>query len=101
MRPTDSADRERLLALLRDQHSYPGVHRVQVIVHNDEARIDGVLIALSELVPSDGPAIQHERHASRNGSYVSLRVSVPVGDAEEVLEIYRRLGELEGLLSYF
>lgn len=101
MRPETDEDRERLLALLRDQHRYPGVHRLQVVVRNEEAQIEAVLSALAAAVPSDGPALRHERVPSRAGTYVSLRVHVPVGEAEDVLELYRLLGELEGLLSYF
>ena len=94
-------DRERLLALLRDQHRYPGTHRFQIVVRNDEERIDSVLRVLMAAATSDGPDVRHERVPSRAGTYVSLRVIVPVGAAEEVLDMYQLLGELDGLLSYF
>lgn len=101
MRVMDSGDRQRLLELLRDQHSFPTAHRVQVIVRNEDATVDAVLVALAAQVTLEGEAIRHVRQPSRNGTYVSLRVHVPVAAAEDVLLIYERLGQLEGVINYF
>jgi len=94
-------DQERLLALLEATHNYPGVHRLQIIVRQDEALIASVLAALARQAGLEHLDDRHERIPSRKGSYVSLRVRVPVQDAAEVLALYEVLGRMEGLLSYF
>lgn len=94
-------DQERLLALLEANHDYPGDHRLQIIVRQDEGLIAMVLTALAVQVGLEHLDDRHERVPSRNGSYVSLRVRVPVRDANEVLALYELLGRTEGLLSYF
>lgn len=101
MKPMSEQDRERLLTLLRDQHTFPISHRVQVIVRNDDAHVERVLEALAAHVTVEGASLRHELQPSKNGTYVSLRVHVPVNEAEHVLAIYQRLGELPDLIHYF
>ena len=101
MKPSSEEDRARLLGLLRDQHSFPLAHRVQVIVRNDDTHVERVLDALAGQVTVEGEVLRHERQPSKNGTYVSLRIHVPVSEAEHVLAIYDRLGELPDLIHYF
>lgn len=94
-------DRERLTALLESVHSWPTDYRVQLILRQDEAQIAAVLAVLAEQVGLADLEGRVVRVPSRKGSFVALRVELPVKDAAEVLAIYERLSKTEGLLSWF
>ncbi len=94
-------DREKFLALLEANHSYPMDYRVQVILRQDEALIAGVLTVLAEQVGLPHLEDRHVRVPSSKGSWVSLRVDLPVSAPADVLAIYERLGQIEGLKTWF
>lgn len=94
-------ERERLLALLEANHTYPGDHRLQVILRQDEALERAVLVALARVVGVADLEGRTVRVPSRKGTYISLRVDVPVREPADVLSLYEALGRIEGLLSYF
>lgn len=94
-------DRDEFLALLNANHSFPMDYRVQIIVRQEEDLIADVLRALALQVGREHLDDRHQRVPSRSGTYVSLRVDLPVNAAVEVVEVYERLSKMEGLKSWF
>lgn len=94
-------DKARLLELLRNNHTYPGDHRVQIIVRQEEATVTRVLGVVAAHVGRADLSDRTVQVPSKNGSYVSLRIAVPMNAPEDVIALYELLDRTEGLLSYF
>lgn len=47
----------------------------------------------------DGLDAKLSTRESKKGNYVSLTAELDVGSADEVIEIYRRAGEVEGVMA--
>ncbi len=94
-------ERDQLLALLEANHSYPGDHHLQVVLVQDEQLIAHVLSTLATQVGVEHLDDRHVRVASKRGTYVSLRIALPVAAASDVLAVYDRLSTIEGLKTWF
>jgi len=85
-------DRDTALALLRDQHEFPGAFEFRVVVPpaQKELTVSAMVAAAGE-----GALVQHvgERF-SRTGKYVALQVRIHVSSAEHVLEVYEVIKSL-------
>jgi putative lipoic acid-binding regulatory protein len=94
--------RARALALLEATHTFPCAYALAVIAHNREAVITAVRRAVepprAEGAPP-GPETRLETVASGGGRYISLRFSVWVDQAADVLAIYARLKAVEGVVT--
>lgn len=94
-------DRDRALALLEQQHTFPMVWEFSVItVSTDEAFAAVKAAAAVGLIePLDAEA--HQTVPSRAGKYTSHRLRIPVVRAEDVLELYARMRAVVGLVQMF
>ncbi len=93
--------RDAALALLRDQHAFPGDHRFHVIVRDQPGHVARVQASLADLCGIPSLEGRVTEVPSREGTYVSLRVQLPCPDAEKVLDIYAHLGALAEVVRYF
>ena len=91
----------RLLALLESQHDFPGPYTIKVIFPSEPALSEAILAAVATetgiAVPSQEPSMR----SSSGGKFLSMSVTFDLSQAEEVLAIYRVLGSLENVVSYF
>lgn len=85
------------IELLESGHEFPGPYLFKVIGRpaDDFVRrtVAAVRAALDRL--DDPPYTIRE---SRGGRHVALTLEVPVASAREVLDVYRRVQELDGLV---
>jgi putative lipoic acid-binding regulatory protein len=81
---------EEALALLREQHEFPGLFHFRVVVL-PEAR-GAVLVAMGPF----GEVVEVQEKPSTKGNYLAMRVSVRVAGAEEVVAAYEALQGLPG-----
>ena len=93
-------DRESAIALLESRHSFPSDHGFHVIVRADEAHIAVVTCAIAEHRGLDSLEGRLVTVPSKNGTYVSLRLSLPCASAADVLDVYARLATLEHVVRY-
>lgn len=92
-----SKEQDRLLALLRSQHTFPGPYLFRVIVRpTDRAAI---LSAVSAVIGDGTTLIDVSERPSRGGSYVALHLRVQASGAEIILEIYDVLKRVDGVLA--
>lgn len=92
----DPAERERVLALLASQHTFPGPFLFRVVVRPpDRSRIVGLV----EGAAGTDRLLHVGERASRHGAYVSLRIRVQVDDPEAVLQVYDALRGIEGVFA--
>ena len=83
-------DRAAAIALLESQHTFPSDHRFHVIVR--PAHAEEVLAAVAAHCALPHLDDRSERVPSRQGSYLSLRLTLPCTDAAFVLDTYAMLG---------
>jgi len=88
-------DPDAALELLRSSHTFPGPYRLRVVVGS--ARRASVVSAVQALVGARLASVDEQ--ASRTGTYVSLRLVVHMASAEQVLEAYALIRELDGVLT--
>lgn len=89
-------DRERVLALLREAHQFPGPFQFRVVVHPGREG-DVVSAMTAALVAPAAPELS--TRPSRNGRFLSLRATLRCESAEEVLEVYAILRRVEGVVT--
>ena len=89
------SDRERVLALLEAQHTFPGTFRFRVVVR--PAVRSTILSVMGAAAP--GGLIDVTERPSRTGAYVALHLLVAVDRAEEVLGVYDVLARVDGVLA--
>lgn len=94
-------ERDAAIALLEAQHSFPSAHAFHVIVRQDEGAIAEVSAALAELLDLTDIHERTVRVPSKQGTYVSLRMSLPCASAAVVLDVYTRLTTLPAVVRYF
>jgi len=92
--------RDAALALLRSQHTFPGDHTFHVIVRDQPGHVAQVSAALADACGLATLAGRVVEVPSRNGTYVSLRTTLPCPDAERVLDVYALLGTLPEVVRY-
>lgn len=88
-------DREAALELLRSAHSFPGPYRLRVVVRAGLRA--GVVSALQALVGERLASVDEQ--PSRHGAYVSLRLVIDMQTAEQVLDAYALIEEIDGVLT--
>lgn len=97
--PSDPSDRERSLELLRAAHEFPGPFQFRIVIH--PGREADVIAVLTTTVGRDGALGDVSTRASRNGRFLSLRATVDLLTAEEVLTVYGVLRQVEGVITVF
>jgi len=98
--PKDELDSDqRALRLLEEHHQFPGPFMFKVIgFARGDWKAEVQRAAEAVLGPLPGDAIVRARPSSR-GKYLAVTLEVEVAGARQVLDIYRRLKELEGLVA--
>ncbi|MEQ1503990.1 MAG: DUF493 domain-containing protein [Myxococcota bacterium] len=89
--------RQRALALLESQHAFPGPFEFRVVL-----RPEGRAAALGALMSAAGPdssLIDVTERASHAGRYLALRVKVQLDRAEQVLDVYEVLKEVDEVIT--
>ncbi len=94
---TQSEEKDRLLELLRSQHTFPGPYLFRVIVRPTNRTT--ILSAVSVAVGGGEALLDVSERPSRKGSYVALHLRVHVVDAEAVLGVYDVLNRIDGVLA--
>jgi putative lipoic acid-binding regulatory protein len=94
-----SDERDRLLALLQTQHTFPGEYYLSVITFTEETIFVELHAAIEEAVVRPLEPTSYERTQSRTGKYTSHRYRVPCQAAEDVLVIYDRVRRVTGVVN--
>lgn len=84
---------KRLKAQLADDTSWPADYLYKFIVPTDDAKIKQI----EEIFDNTGAVIQSKQ--SKNGTYTSLSVTVNLEGPEAVIEKYKQVGAVEGVIS--
>ena len=94
---TDEA-RRRAIDLLEANHVFPGDYGMSVVAINADA-VTAAVLAAARAETGDLAPLGHETRSSAGSKYLSHRLSVRVVDAEQVLRLYARLREVEGVIT--
>ncbi len=87
-------DRDRMLALLEANHSFPGTYALRVVLE------EGAQAALMAAVEATGLAVlETQTKPSRTGKWVSIRLEFEVQSAAEVLTLYAAVGTVDGVVT--
>lgn len=88
------------LALLETTHAFPCAYLFKVIGNADESIVARIIaIFRQELTIEIDPPFRVRESAG--GRHLSVTVEPTVQSAHQVLAIYRRLGELQGVVMLF
>jgi len=89
--------RDRAIALLESQHSFPGEFEFRVVIRpSAKTAALGAVMAVTGGVTA---LVDVSERPSSNGNYLSLRVRVEVDEATRVLDVYEVLRRVEGVLT--
>jgi putative lipoic acid-binding regulatory protein len=94
-----SEDRDRLLALLQAQHTFPGEYYLSVITFTEETIFAALQAAIDEGLARPLDPASCERTASRTGKYTSHRFRVHCLAPEDVLALYDRVRRVTGVVN--
>ena len=83
----------RLREELNNNTDWPVRYMYKFIIPNDERKIEDVERAF------EGKDAEKHRSFSKNGKYVSLTFVVEEADAESILNQYRKMENIEGLIA--
>jgi putative lipoic acid-binding regulatory protein len=89
--------RERALALLESQHSFPGPFEFRVVTRPPDR--SGAISAVLATVGGSERLIEVTERSSERGNYVAIRVRVTVDAATVVLDVYEVLRGVEGVIT--
>ena len=86
--------------LLETTHAFPGVYVFKIIGSADDAIVARIIAVFRQelTIEVDPPFRVRE---SAGGRHLSVSVEPTVQSAEQVLAIYRRLGEVQGIVMLF
>jgi uncharacterized protein len=87
-------ERQALLDRLEDVHSFPGTYMFKVIGANSESFVESVKEAAVGVIGAE-VELEVSTRESSGGKHLSVTMSLRVEAADEVLEIYAALQELE------
>jgi putative lipoic acid-binding regulatory protein len=90
-------ERDRALALLRDQHAFPGEFNFRVVAHPSRRTI--IVSAVAAAAGGGEALVDVTERSSRQGNYLALHIKVLVADAEVVLDVYEVLKGVDGVLT--
>ena len=94
------SDRETVLERLRDVHSFPGPYLFKAIGPNTPDFVAAVLQAIINIAgPEASPEMQTRE--SGQGNQQSVTVTVTLARAEQVLDVYEVLSNVNGIRYVF
>ena len=94
-------DRDAALLLLESGHTFPSDHRFHVIVRAEEPHVEEVTTSIAGLLALPHLDDRIVRVPSPQGTYVSLRMSLPCESAAVVLDIYAHLSKHPLVIRHF
>lgn len=83
----------RLKVELMNSQSWPSDYLYKFIVPTDPEKIEKI----NRIFDNTGAVI--ESRQSRKGKYTSISITVNLRDPDEVIEKYKEVGEVEGVIS--
>lgn len=93
----DNKDTEEFYAKLKDQlqesTSWPSTYLYKFIVPTDEHRISQI----QDIFDNTGAVIESKK--SKKGTYTSLSITVNLKDPDAVIEKYKEVSVVEGVIS--
>jgi hypothetical protein len=93
----DNKDTEEFYAKLKDQlqesTSWPSTYLYKFIVPTDEQRISQI----QDIFDNTGAVIESKK--SKKGTYTSLSITVDLKDPDAVIEKYKEVSVVEGVIS--
>lgn len=90
------ADREAALALLREQHRFPGPYVFRIVVL--PTAVGPVVSAVGAALGAGSEVASVDERQSRTGRYTALHLHTELSSAEEVLDVYEVVARLDGVL---
>ena len=102
--PADPMERVRQrgidLDMLNELHTFPGPYIIKAIGRNEDDFVSRVVRATQNRVAADG-SVQHTVRETPGGRHVAVTLTAVMQSAEEVLEAYDALRDLDGLVQLF
>jgi len=94
-------EKQRLRELLQSQHHFPGSYTFKVIYRSEEgmtARICGVV---SESTGIENREKNLSVRESSSANFLSMTLEIDVQSAQDVLDVYEVLSNVENIVSWF
>lgn len=93
-------DTRQEIDLLESTHHFPGTYQIKAIGATENDFVGRVLSAVEEEVA--GPSeVDYSLRTLREGRHVGVTLNISVQRAEQVLALYARIREVEGLAFLF
>ena len=83
----------KLKSQLEDTSTWPSIYLYKFIVPTDAEKINQI----EKIFDNTGAVIESKK--SKKGKYTSLSVTVNLKSADAVIEKYKEVGEVEGVIS--
>lgn len=83
----------KLKSQLEDTSTWPSIYLYKFIVPTDALKINQI----EKVFDNTGAVIESKK--SKKGKYTSLSVTVNLKNADAVIEKYKEVGEVEGVIS--
>ena len=94
--PGASLNRDEMLAVLRQNHTFPGEYPITVIARSDLAFYATLHMALEELQGESSFTIEEKPSSKKN--FTSYRIEIYVESAETALYRKEAIGKISGVL---
>lgn len=78
---------------LEDTHDFPEDYLYKFIIPNSQEKMTEIYRIF------DGMKHTIKNRDSKNGKYISLSINAFVLDADQVIDIYKKVGAIEGIMS--
>jgi putative lipoic acid-binding regulatory protein len=75
---------------LESVETFPGLYAFKFVIPGDEAKLP----AIQEVLPD----ADFSKQASKTGKYVSITVKKWMQDADAVIDIYKKVGAIDGVM---
>ncbi len=96
--PQSETPYERSRRLLDEHHEFPGPHTLKVIGKSDDQFVERVVAAVGESLASDTPP-PYSTRKTPDGRHVSITLQPTVDSPEQVLQLYERLRQIDGVVT--
>lgn len=77
---------------LEETHNFPEDYLYKFIISNDQSKVTDIYRVF------DGVKFTMTSRDSKNGKYTSLSINAFVLDADQVIKIYKEIGQIEGVI---
>jgi len=97
----NTQEEERLLGLLESSHSFPCSFTFKLIYRSEPGVQERLLSTLCAAAGVEEPETPPTTRASAAGRFISMTLDLPVEKGQDVLRLYRVIGEQDEVISYF